>query len=765
MGQVPGEVLPGTAGSSGRLAYIPALDGLRGTFVVLGPLLYHARPESIRGGPDIFPGGILSLDLFFVLSSFLITSIALREWDATGRIDLIAYAGRRARRLFPALLVALTAVTLYLVWLDDPEIVPRWTGAIVSTLTYSANWHEIAAGVSYFEQFDNPSPLKHVWSFAIEEQFYVFAPLFLLVGLRWFGRAGRRVLVAIAVLGALASAVWMALLHVEGSDPSRVYYGTDTRAQALFVGIALALLWRLYGSPQTSRGRNLLVLAGYPALVGYLWMISNVSERDGWMFERFGFLLVALLSAVIIYGMSQRVDWSPAHWFFESGPIRYAGRISYGLYLYHWPIYLLVDGERAGALLGRDRLEGYPLLALHLLLTFAVAAASHKLIEQPFMQRRWPFTIRRVALAPAAFAGAAAVVVILGGLLVANATRPVRIEQVLVAVPLAETDDPADAVGDADDSSGEASEGAGGDTGGGSSGGASEGTSGVSTGSTGDPTSEVSEAGAPVSDPASSDSTSSDPTGEVSAGTSPQDNPADRTDLPAAPLRVMIVGDSVAAQIGWALQDWSQEHPGRIVSFNESHLGCPVARGGFKRVPSGDWGPVGDVCSNWALPVPADEMVKSEVVSWPTALEVFQPEAVISHVSPWDVTDRKIAGVAEEWTAIGDPAFDAYLRSEYQAASELLTSTGAKLYWLKGALLNREAVTDDHAERISGLNRLVVEGIEALPGRDIVMVDFPGFLGEIGAERDHSLRDDGVHLSQQGFDEIAPWLVDIITSS
>ena len=204
---------------AGRLPYIPSLDGLRGVFVVLGPLLYHARPESIRGGPDILPGGILSLDLFFVLSSFLIVSIALREGDRTGGIDLVAYAGRRVRRLLPALLLALTAVTAYLVWAGDPDIVPRWTGASVAALTYSANWHEIFVGASYFEQFDNPSPLKHVWSFAIEEQFYLFAPFFVIAGCAWFGPRRRWVMLAVAVAGALASAWWMARLHEPGADP------------------------------------------------------------------------------------------------------------------------------------------------------------------------------------------------------------------------------------------------------------------------------------------------------------------------------------------------------------------------------------------------------------------------------------------------------------------------------------------------------------------------------------------------------------------
>ena len=775
--------------SPGRIAYMPALDGLRGVFVVLGPLLYHARPESVRGGPDILPGGILSLDLFFVLSSFLIVSIALREWDNTGRIDLVAYAGRRARRLLPALFTALAAVTAYLVWAGDPDIVPRWTGAVVSALTYSANWHEIAAGVSYFDQFDNPSPLKHVWSFAIEEQFYVFAPLFVVVGMTLLARR-RWVLLAAAVVAALASAAWMAHLHTPGADPSRVYYGTDTRAQALFTGIALAVAARIAGPPRTRAGRRVLRAAVYPAMALCLWMITSVSERDEWMFERGGFLLMASASAVIIYGMAQPAGRDPLQRLFELSPVRYWGRLSYGLYLYHWPIYLLVTGERAGALFGRARIEGYALLAVHLILTFAAAAASYHLIERPVMQRRWPAVRRPITLAAGGFAGAAAVAVILAGLLAANSSRPVRIEQVFV--PVAAAADEA-----ADSAAGPDSAAAGGSASGDGvvaadghdpedkappearSGPAPSNSSPGDAGSGDKAPSNSSPADAGSGDKAASNSTPAVPgSAEPGSGAAPAADTAGAVggdapvvapvggDAPAGPLRVLVVGDSVSAQIGWALQRWSTENPGEMVVYNESHLGCGVVRHGLKLVPGDVGGPVGEVCSNWAVPVSFEEVADAEVVSWPTALEVFAPDAVLAHVSPWDATDRIVPGVAEDWTSIGDPVYDAYVLSEYTAATELLTGTGATLYWLEGPVLNRELVADDHAARIAGLNRLAAEAAasQAAAGRSVVMTDFPSFIGEIGSDGERARRDDGVHLSEQGLDEVAPWLAGILTA-
>ena len=804
---------PDRAGS-GRLPYMPALDGLRGVFVVLGPLIYHARPESIRGGPDILPGGILSLDLFFVLSSFLIVSIALREWDGTDRIDLVAYAGRRVRRLAPALLLALTGVTLYLVWADDPDIVPRWTGAVVSALTYSANWHEIFVGASYFEQFENPSPLKHVWSFAIEEQFYLFAPLFVIAGCAWFGPRRRWVMLVAAAAGAVASAVWMARLHTPGDDPSRAYYGTDTRSQALFVGIALAVAARIHGPPRTDRGRTVLAAAVYPALAVYLWMIASVSERDHWMFERGGFLMIAAVSAVIIYGMAQPAPWSPAHRFFVWRPIRWSGRISYGLYLYHWPIYLLVTQERAGALFGRDRIDGYPLLALHLVLTFAVAAASFHLIERPVVERRWPALGRPLTLAWGAFASTAAVAVILSGLLLANSTRPVRVEQVLVpmAAPAADgltedgsaeaSDGAAGGVGPADSDGGAGgmgfagSDGAVGGVGAVDGAGDGDGQDSADDGLGGAASNEaVDDGSAPGSGEAAATGVEDDAqiasgaeTGTAGAGSSGSaagSGAADGTDAEtgagsadsgfaadadsdatsrSGPLRVLVVGDSVSAQIGAALQVWSEDNPGEIVVFNESHLGCSVGRHGLKNEPAVDPGPVGEVCSSWAVPVPFEQVADSEVVSWPTALEVFGPHAVVAHVTPWDAIDRIVPGVVDDWASVGDPDYDAYIHDEYAAASELLTSTGATLYWLKGAVLNRAVEFEDHAARVHGLNRIVADGAAALTDRRIVMVDFPAFIGEVGSDRELAIRGDGVHLSKQGFEEVAPWLLEVITA-
>jgi len=319
-----------------RFAYIPALDGIRG-LSVLGPVFFHANATWLGGG-------FLTIDLFFVLSSFLITSIALAEWDRTGRVDLLAYAGRRARRLLPALLLCVLALALYVALRADPTVVPRWRGGIIAALTYSANWFEIFSKVSYFEQFDDPSPLYHTWSLAIEEQFYVVVP-FVVIGVMLRGRRwGLRTLLVAGVVLAVVSAWWMAALY-DGGDPTRVYYGTDTRAQGLLVGIALAAAVRLWGPVRTDRGRRAAQVLGYAGFAYIVWAVFTLDQNTSWLFERGGFLALGLAAAGLVFATTVGLG-GPLHWLLDLPPTRYLGRITYGVYLYHWPIFLIVITPR-----------------------------------------------------------------------------------------------------------------------------------------------------------------------------------------------------------------------------------------------------------------------------------------------------------------------------------------------------------------------------------------------------------------------------------
>ena len=714
--------------------YIPGIDGIRGIWVVIGPLLYHAAADTVSGG-------ILGIDLFFTLSSFLIISIALNEFEKTGRIDLKAYAGRRARRLLPALFLALGGLTLYLILFVPVDQYPRWTGAIVSALAYCANWFEIFSGVSYFEDFQH-SPLRHVWSFSIEEQFYIFAPLYLITVLHFFKKHAYSVLLWTMVAGTIASAWWMGHLYPGGGDPSRFYYGTDTRAHSLFAGIILAVIVRQRGPVRTRRAQLWWVAGAYASTFFFAWAIFEISEQSAWMFEHGGFLLVAALSCVMVYGVAQPAErawhawlptslsapdapirsriwvgamyaglftggWAivsaargnapfdhwpyllgvgigwfwygcagaakgPLHWFLESPIIRWVGKISYGLYLYHWPIYLLVTPTRAARLVpGVDVIEGNNLIWLHLAITFAVSTASFYLVEQPVVRRRVPLLDRPMKPIPALAASAVAVVSILGGLLWVN-TRPADEAAASNLSPCAEQ-------------------------------------------------------------------------GLLPPSTD------DR-------LRVLVVGDSVALQIGEALCTWAIGNPGEIVVLNEAHLGCIVGRYGQKRIPEGIEGPVGELCSAWNDPVEPHVMLDPEVVSWPTAVEVFEPEVVLSHITPWDVTDRLVPSLGDEWTNIGMTVYDDYISSEYRLASEVLGATGAQVVWLEGAHLKREIRPQNHPDRIDRLNELVVAATLDLDF--VTTVPYRDFIGDIGSERERNTRFDGVHLSEAGVAEVGAWLMD-----
>ena len=260
--------------------YMPGLDGLR-TFAVLAVILYHLNVPYISGG-------FLGVDVFFVLSGYLITGILIREWTKTGTIDLKRFYIARFRRLLPALVLMLSLVMTY-VTLFDRSLLETVRQDSLAALSYVNNWWYIFHEVSYFESFGKPSPLQNLWSLSIEEQFYAVWPLILLVGLAF----RKRLLQFVAAL-LLVSAAWMAFRYVPEADPSRVYYGTDTRLFGLLMGAMLAFGWR----PDTFKavipniGRHILNVAGAISLIGIVGIIVTVNAYDAFLYYG-GFLLVA----------------------------------------------------------------------------------------------------------------------------------------------------------------------------------------------------------------------------------------------------------------------------------------------------------------------------------------------------------------------------------------------------------------------------------------------------------------------------------------
>ncbi|MEZ5157374.1 MAG: acyltransferase family protein [Candidatus Nanopelagicales bacterium] len=349
------------AGDASRgLAYNPALDGLR-AIAVLAVMLYH-------GGSSWLGGGFLGVDVFFVLSGFLITTLLLQEQERTGRLDLPAFWGRRARRLLPALLLVLLAVVAYGAFLSG-EAATAIRGDAVATLFYVSNWWFIAGGNSYFAQFQDPSPLTHTWRLAIEEQWYLLLPLVLVLLLPRM--RSRRVLATGFAALAAVSAVEMAWLADPASDASRVYYGTDTRLQSLLVGATLAVVLTPRVLEQMRVPARWL---GPLALALVIALMVVISDRTVWLYEG-GFLVFALVSAALLVTVQAHPDGMVGR-VLSIPPVVWVGRISYGLYLWHWPVYVVLSPDRTG-------LAGWGLLLLRVAVTFGAATLSYYLVEMP----------------------------------------------------------------------------------------------------------------------------------------------------------------------------------------------------------------------------------------------------------------------------------------------------------------------------------------------------------------------------------------------
>ena len=275
---------------SASLEYIPSLDGLRG----LGMMAVMAYHFGVPG----YGGGLLSIDLFFVLSGFLITALMLREHSVTGAVDLGRFWSRRLRRLMPASLAMIAAVALWGWTQVESGQLDRLRGDLLAMAGYVANWRFIVTGQSYFDVSGEPSLVRHAWSLAVEEQFYLAWPI-LVVGLLLLGRGRHRVLVAFSVVAATASAVWMAAIY-DPSNPSRAYYGTDTRTSQILIGALLAMAVAKGRKP---RSRALVESVGGVSLALVVVALLTVKESHAYLF-RGGYVAFSFAMAFLIWAVS-----------------------------------------------------------------------------------------------------------------------------------------------------------------------------------------------------------------------------------------------------------------------------------------------------------------------------------------------------------------------------------------------------------------------------------------------------------------------------
>ncbi len=653
-----------------RLAYLPALDGMRAA-AVLAVMMFH-------GGISFMGGGFMGVDAFFVLSGFLITSLLVGEWRQSLTIRLAAFWARRARRLLPALLLMLLFVAFF-----ASVIVPEGTyGALrldaLSTLLYVSNWHFILVGSNYFNETASASPLIHTWSLAVEEQFYLIWPLVVLGVLRL--TKSLTVLLGVCVAAAVASAVEMRLLY-QPTDVNRVYLGTDTRSQCLFIGCALAValviltkrhheegrlaageLWR----PASQRGRALCGIGGIAGAAGAILIWVLFDETSSFPYSG-GFFLVGLCTAsVILAAVGAPRSLVPR--VLSLTPVRYVGRISYGIYIWHWPLFLWINHARTG-------LDGYPLFFVRVAVTLVVSALSFHLVERPIRMGTFLHQWRAWVAVPVA------VVVVVAALIAATVDTSA----------LASTTYPG-----------------------------SVGTS-ASAGTGHGSTSKVASA--------------------TSAG---------------PPVRVLLFGDSVALTLGLGLGEAPTQRKYGYTLSDKGILGCGVVDGPSVEL-LGALDETPPACNGSPLTPGEPATSQPWPDQWLSAMSVVNPNVVVVLAGRWEVVDREYHGAM---TNILHPAFAAYVKSQLELASRLVTTTGANLVFLtapctdEGEQPDGQPWPEDDPARLAEYNKLVREVAALHPTTDSVVDLYaaacPGGKFTTTIDGVDVRRNDGVHFTPQG---------------
>ena len=354
--------------SSPQNRYIHSVDGLRAV-AVIAVLLYHL-------GIDWIPGGFLGVDLFFVISGYVITGLILDSIARSGTLDLRAFYLSRIRRLVPALVAMLVFTTLF-IGVYAPDTVRRFLADIPYVLSGSMNWALVSRQQDYFEAIGRPPLLQHTWSLAVEAQFYLIWPLVLLFILRYFGKKNIPfAALAIAIASGITLFAYSIRIDTQESAISHVYFGTDTHSIGLFLGSALAVSWQPQNLTReiTKRAQDFVDLIGVVGLLGLLSTFLFINENDPTLY-RIAFPLSALFGcATLISVVHPASRFAPI---LSTRPLIWIGERSYGIYLWHWIVFQLT--RPSIDLVGDD----WALYALRVLIVFALADISLRYIEIP----------------------------------------------------------------------------------------------------------------------------------------------------------------------------------------------------------------------------------------------------------------------------------------------------------------------------------------------------------------------------------------------
>jgi peptidoglycan/LPS O-acetylase OafA/YrhL len=353
--------------------YIKGLDGLRAV-AVLAVIAYHLNiPYSA--------GGFLGVTVFFVLSGYLITSLLVSEWERTQKINLRQFWIRRGKRLLPAmflLLIVLNIVTPLL----RPELITNLRQDTIAATFYYSNWHYIFQELSYFEAFEKPSLLTHFWSLAIEEQFYIFWAVIILFFLKIV--KSRKAIFLLILVTSTVSALWMTLLHDPNLDPSRVYYGTDTRIFSLLIGASFAII-----TPKqvaTNLNKWLFESMATIGLAVFIFLVFYTNQYDSFLYDG-GMALLSLATAGLVLSLAASPELA-INKILEWKPLKWIGIRSYGIYLWHYPVHIFMNSNVNTW--GMNVIK----ISLEILLTFLIASISYTYVEKPIRQGAFRFNMK-----------------------------------------------------------------------------------------------------------------------------------------------------------------------------------------------------------------------------------------------------------------------------------------------------------------------------------------------------------------------------------
>lgn len=359
--------------------YITGFDGIR-SLAVVGVILYHLLPTSLKGG-------YLGVPIFFVVSGYLITDLLRQEWEQNGKINIWQFYVRRMKRLYPGLVFLLITASAYIT-LFQRGLLNNLRGTVVSSLLYVNNWWQIKNGLSYFDRFANESPFTHIWSLAVEGQNYLVWPI-LFVLLMVFVRK-KKWIVYTVLGGSLISAILMMILFTPGGDPTRVYYGTDTRLFSIWLGSALAFVWpstRLKKNipKQAKRVLNLAGLISLIALILFFFLLD-----DHYSFVYYGGMLLVSLFCVVLVAVTAHPGASVNKWL-TNAVFSWIGKRSYGIYLYQFPVMIFYEAKVANI---ADHVLLHTLIEISLILI--ISELSYRYIERPLARFDYGQTIQVV---------------------------------------------------------------------------------------------------------------------------------------------------------------------------------------------------------------------------------------------------------------------------------------------------------------------------------------------------------------------------------